>query len=468
MQPQYKKLIKNTGLFAIGTFATSLLGMLMTPLYTSVLSTSDYGAADLITITTSLLLPLVVCGVYEGILRFSLDKDADYKTIFSLGILLSLGGTLLVALFLPIISKTTIGPYKWFFITYFACCSLHTILSYFVKGIEKIRTYTIGGIIGSIVVISSNLFFLLYLKIGVYGYITSLILGHLIPSLFFIYKERLFQYLVLPSKLDHKLINAIFAYSIPIIPNGISWWIANSSDKYILNHFTDVSQVGIYAVSYKIPTIMMTIMGFFIASWQLSSVEEFGTDKSKAFYSNIYNKYVLISILLASLLIITAKPFASFLYAKDFFIAWRFVPILVIANVFNILSSFMGTVYIGAKKTKMLSISTMAGAGANIILNFLLIPYWGAMGAALATAASYTIIYVIRTIHSRSIMTFEVNHGRDILLFILLIAQAVFVLIDCFWTIQLAVLIFVYISFYSRHMFREVAVIIVGKLKQKK
>lgn len=464
MQPQYKKLIKNTGLFAIGTFATSLLGMLMTPLYTSVLSTGDYGVADLITVTTSLLLPLVTCAVYEGIVRFSLDKNADHRTIYSLGVGLSLGGTILVALFLPLIARTTIGPYKWFFIVYFAACTLHTITSYFVKGIEKIRTYTIAGILGSIVVISSNLFFLLYLKIGVYGYITSLILGHVIPTVFFFFKERLYQYIDIPSRLDKALIKRIFIYSIPIIPNGISWWIANSSDKYILNHFADVSQVGIYAVSYKIPTIMMTIMGFFVASWQLSSVEDFGSEKSKAFFSNIYNKYVLISALLASLLIVTAKPFASFLYAKDFFVAWRFVPVLVIANIFNILSSFMGTVYTGAKKTKMLSLSTMIGAGSNILLNFILIPFIGAMGAALATAASYAVIHLIRIIHSRSIMTFEINYRRDVCLILLLIAQAALVLFDSLWAIVASIVITVSILVYCRKMFNEVLKVILEKM----
>lgn len=464
MRPQYKKLLKNTGLFAIGTFATSLLGMLMTPLYTSVLSTGDYGAADLITVTTSLLLPLVTFAVYEGIVRFSLDKNADYSTIYSLGIGLSLCGTLLVALFLPLIARTTIGPYKWFFIVYFAACSLHTITSYFVKGLEKIRTYTIAGIIGSIVVITSNLFFLLYLKIGVYGYIISLILGHVIPTVFFFFKERLYQYIDIPSRLDKALIKRIFIYSIPIIPNGISWWIANSSDKYILNHYTDVSQVGIYAVSYKIPTIMMTIMGFFVASWQLSSVENFGTEKSKAFFSDIYNKYVLISALLASLLIVTAKPFATFLYAKDFFVAWRYVPVLVIANVFNILSSFMGTVYTGAKKTKMLSLSTMIGAGSNIVLNIILIPLIGAMGAALATAASYAIIHLIRIIHSRSIMAFDINFKRDVLLLFVLMAQSFVVLTDTTWNYIVSICISIVVILLCKNVFTDISRIIRQKI----
>lgn len=465
MLPEYKKLLKNTGLFAIGTFATSLLGLLMTPLYTSILSTGDYGVADLITVTTSLLMPLVTLAVFEGIMRYSLDKNADYNTIFTLGVLLSLGGSLLVALFLPLISLTPIGEYKWFFIAYFSTNTLYTIVSYFIKGIEKIKTYTIGGVIGSFVFICSNLFFLLYLKIGVDGYILSFILGSLIPTIYFFYTEKLYQYITIPSLINKRLIKDIIIYSLPIIPNGISWWIANSSDRYILNYYADVSEVGIYSVSYKIPTIMMTIMGFFVASWQLSSVDEFGSEKSKAFFSDIYNKYVLASVMLASLLIVFAKPFASFLYAKDFFVAWQYVPVLVIANVFNILSSFMGTVYTGAKKTKMLSLSTMMGAGSNILLNFLLIPHMGAMGAAIATAFSYVVIQTFRVIHSKQIMSFDVNYKKNLFLYVLIINQAYFVIQDTVVGVIVSVLITVLVMYICRYVFADVIKIVATKTK---
>lgn len=450
MKTEYKKLIKNTGLLAIGSFATSLLGLLMIPFYTSVLSTTDYGISDLITVTSSLLFPFVSLAISEAILRFSLDKDADWKTIYSGGLWIIIIGLTIVLLFLPLVKKTAIGNYTWYFFLYFCVYCLHTITSYFVKGLEKIHTYSIAGVLNSTIVIGCNLLFLLYLKWGINGYLLSFILGHFVTFLFMFFRESLYKYITFPKYINKDILKKMLVYSLPIIPNGISWWIANSSDKYILTHYASVSDVGIYAVSYKIPTIMMTVMGFFVASWQLSSVEDFGTERSKSFFSGVYDKYVMISIILASLLIVTAKPFASFLYSKDFFTAWHYVPILIIANVFNIMATFMGTVYTGAKKTAMLSISTVIGAVVNISLNFILIPIYGAIGAAVATAISYLVMYVIRIIHTRTIMAFPINHSRDITFYCLLLVQSICVLSDTKIGIIIAIIICIILMFICR------------------
>ena len=152
------------------------------------------------------------------------------------------------------------------------------------------------------------------------------------------------------------------------------------------------------------------------------------------------------------------------LYAKDFFVAWRYVPVLVIANVFNILSSFMGTVYTGAKKTKMLSISTMIGAGSNILLNFALIPLFGAMGAAMSTVVSYAIIQLIRIVHSRRILSFEVNHSRDIFMFLLLISQACLVLTDTYLGVLISTVFTIVIFIMSKSVLLDIINVLKSKL----
>lgn len=465
MKAEYRKLIKNTGLFAIGSFATSLLGILMIPFYTSILSTEDYGISDLITVTSTLLLPFVTLAIGEAVLRFSLDTDAKWKTIYSSGIWIFSIGYLFVILLYPLIKKTPIGEYFCYFISYLGVYSIHTLTSYFVKGLERIRTYSIAGVVNSAIVIGCNLLFLLYFKWGVKGYLLSFILGHLATFLYMFFKEQLYKYITLPCFIDKTILGQMLIYSLPIIPNSVSWWIANSSDKYMLMHYADISQVGIYAVSYKIPTIMMTIMGFFVASWQLSSVEDFGTEKSKCFFSAVYNRYVMISVILASMLIVISKPLAMLLYSNNFFTAWKFVPILIIANVFNIMASFMGTVYTGAKKTAMLSISTMIGAIANILLNFILIPWLGALGAAISTALSYLMMFIVRIIHTRTIFIFPIKYNRDILLYFLIIIQSTCVMLDNNLGTILSILIVLCILYIGRPFIKDISYALIKLFK---
>lgn len=464
---EYKKLLSNTGLLAIGSFASSLLGMLLIPFYTSVLSTADYGISDLIVTTTSLLYPFTTMAISEAIMRFALDKHADRKSIYSIGLSMIGIGYIILLLCTPLIKKTTIGEYYTFFMLYYFCYCVHTITSYFVKGIEKIKIYSFAGLLNSIIVISCNLFFLLFLKIGIVGYLLSSILGHGLTALFMIVRGELYKYVIPIWRIDRVLFREMLRYSIPIIPNSISWWIANSSDKYVLNHFADVSQVGIYSISYKIPTIMMTVMGFFISAWQISAVDDFGSQKSQQFFSDIFRKCFTVNVILASFLIAFSKVIGTFLYSAEFFVAWRYVPVLVIANVFNVMASFMGTIYTSAKKTKMLSISTLLGAMINIIMNFLLIPTIGAMGAAIATAFSYFVMWIIRMINTRDIMRLTYNIKKMWVLITCLLIEVILVSTDEILTHIGSYCIFIIILILNKNAVVEVVYMIMKALLSK-
>lgn len=467
MKREYKKLLTNTGLLAIGSFASSLLGMLLTPFYTSVLSTADYGVYDLIVTTTSLLYPFATVAISEAIMRFALDKRVDRKSVYSLGLSILLIGFVAILLFSPLIKKTAIGQYHWLFILYYVSYCIHTVTSYFVKGIENIKIYSVSGLLNSAIVISCNLFFLLFLKIGIVGFLLSSILGHSITAIFMFVSARLYKYIIPFWKIDRSLSRQMIVYSIPVIPNSISWWVANSSDKYILNQFTDISQVGIYSISYKIPTIMTTVMGFFISAWQISAVDDFGSENSQKFFSDIFRKCLSVNVMLASFLIASSKLMGAFLYADDFFEAWKYVPVLIMANVFNVLASFMGTIYTSAKKTKMLSISTILGALINIAMNFVLIPWIGAMGAAIATALSYFVMWIVRMISTKSIMRLTFNVKKVIFLIFCLIIQVCLMSVDNIFTHIGSCIIFVIILIINGNMIKEIFGMIKDFLRSK-
>lgn len=450
MKKEYKKLLSNTGLFAIGSFGSSLLGMLFVPFYTSILSTAEYGISDLITTTTSLLFPFASLAISEAIMRFSLDRDSDKKTIYSTGVYIVLIGFVLVFILSNFMLNTTIGPYIIYFLLYFLCYSIHTITSYFVKGIEKIKVYAAAGIINTIIVISCNIVFLLWLKIGIIGYLLSSIIGHFITTIFMFLSARVYTFIQFPWKLDKYLIKRMLLFSIPIIPNSISWWVANSSDKYILNYYSSVSEVGIYSVSYKIPTIVMTVMGFFMSAWQLSAVSAYESEDAKSTFSDVYYKCIRLNVLVAIALMVTSKIFGSFLYSKDFFSAWRYVPTLILANVFNIQATFLGSVYTASKKTKMLSITTMVGAVSNIVLNFALIPFIGALGAAIATASSYFVMWIMRFVSSKGILDFHSSVYNDLILFLALVLECILIYQDNIWAWSLSIIVALGVVIYLR------------------
>lgn len=461
MNIKAKKLISNTALFAIGSFSSHIISFLFLPLYTSVFSQTDYGIADLIFTTSSLLYPFTTVAIGNAVMRFSLDKGKDQKFTYSIGLLVSLIGFLILLMFSPLIKMTVFGNYTPLFLLYYFFHCLSSITSSFVRGLEKVFLFSFSGILSSLVTIICNITFLLVFKMGVEGYLLAHIMTSVISFLFLFIFSKSYRYLMLPWKIDFGLAKRMLKFSIPIVPNSISWWFANYVDRYMLSFFASVSCLGMYAVAQRIPSIISVIMSFLISAWEISAVENFGSDESKKTFSSFYNKYFMITFLGSAALIVMAKPIAFILYRGDFFEAWKYSSMLVIANLFYLLSAFFGTIYTTGKQTSILSVSTTVAAVANILLNLVLIPRFDIIGAIVATVASYVIVFLIRIINTKKIIEFYINLKRDIILIILLIGMFCLSVIDTIVSWSVCVVLFAgLLVVYRKFIFDLLSVVI--------
>lgn len=130
-------------------------------------------------------------------------------------------------------------------------------------------------------------------------------------------------------------------------------------------------------------------------------------------------------VVLCSVLIAISKLLATFLYSNAFYEAWIYVPFLLIANVFGAISGFAGGIFSAAKDSKIYSVSTLIGAGANIVFNLILVYSIGVIGAAISTMVSYFIVWVIRLYTMKKYISFEIALLRDCLAYLILVVQSV-------------------------------------------
>ena len=135
-------------------------------------------------------------------------------------------------------------------------------------------------------------------------------------------------------------------------------------------------------------------------------------------------------VVVCSGIIVFDKLLASFLYAKDFYIAWKYAPWLTIAIVFGAMSGYIGGFFAAVKDSKIFAKSTVYGAITNVILNLILTPIMGALGAAIATAVSYFEVWIFRYLHSRRYIKIRVNIFRDLITYFLLVCQSIILLIE--------------------------------------
>lgn len=426
MKNKYKYLLKNVGLLLISNFGSKILSFILIPIYTSILSTSEYGTYDLYNTTVALLVPIFTLNIVEAVMRFSLEKHNDRASIFTIGLKYFLSATVIVAI-LCITNKIfniipIFNTYFIYFILLFFSQVLYDLLSQFSRGIEQVNKVAIAGFINSISIITINILMLVVLKTGLDGYFWANILGCIIPSIYLIISLKIWNYIDFKKHKTNE--KEMTTYSKPLIFNTISWWITNVSDRYIVTWICGVAANGIYSIAYKIPSILNVCQTIFNQAWTISAVKEFD-QKNSAFYINIYNLYNCFMVIVCSLLIIFNKLIAALLFEKEFYTAWIFAPFLMISVVFGAMSGLMGGIFCASKDSKMFAKTTLVGATINIIFNYILVRIYGPIGAAISTLLSYVVVWLLRYIKTRKIINFNINIKRDIVAYIVLLIQAI-------------------------------------------
>lgn len=424
---KYKELSLNTLLFTISSFGSKLISFLLVPLYTYTLSTQDYGTVDLLNTTIQLLIPFLTINIQDAVLRFSLDSDYEKDEVIGVGIKITFISSILLAIILYVIksmdSKPIDNKYLLYLFLSYVFGSLFNIFSMYLKGKNRIKILTFGGVLNTFITCILNVFLLLWLKKGVTGYLLANLSGLMITVIFLLIIGEIYKDVKFSS--SKSLCRLMVKYSFPLVLNSLAWWINNASDRYILTYFCGASLNGVYSVAYKIPTILSTIQNIFYSAWSISAITEFDKNDNDGFMGNIYTMYSCVSILGCSILLIGNYYIAQLLYSKDFFVAWSYVPPLLIGTVFNGLALVEGCIFTAAKKTAGVTKTTIYGALVNTLFNFILIPYYGAYGAAFATMIGYFTTWFIRSLNLKSIIQMKVNWKYQILIIILLFLQLI-------------------------------------------
>ena len=410
---KYKTLLSNTFLISLGTFGSKLLTFVMVRFYTGVLTPADYGTADLIMQTANLLLPLVSLGITNGVFRFALDRKEQRRSIFTIGFYTILLGSLILLAALPLLSNSeSLREYTLLIGVYTLASCLHSLCAQYIRAEGKTALFAVQGIINTALVIGFNITFLLVFRMGVFGYVMSVVAADGICTLFLVLREKLWK-LWLP-KPEGQLWNAMLRYSIPLIPATIFWWITSVSDRYMVAYFLGTDANGLYAVACKIPTVLTLLSTIFMEAWQFSAIQEATGDREVhiRFYTQVWSAFLAVMVMAGSVIIVLCRLEIRMLSTQQYYEAWKYIPTLSMAMVFSAFSSFMGSVYVVTEKSRLSLWTALWSALANIFLNSLLIPRIGIQGAAIATLASYVLCFAIRAVTSRRLIPFTLFTPR--------------------------------------------------------
>lgn len=425
-----KKLIKNTGILAIGTLLSKVLSFFLIPLYTASLSTDDYGRVDVLQTVAYLLLPIVSLELASATFRFLIDCDRDKskREVISSSTFMQLINCV-AFLFISFIINCFIRiGYFGLFVLYFISMILLNHLQYIIRGFSKNKLFSIVSLAVSSLLLALNIFFIAVLRCQADAILVAGIISNTVGIIIASICISLWKYIDV-KMFSPKTLKEMLKYSFPLIPNEISWWIANASDRLIIRWFIGVSSNGIYAVANKIPAIYTSLFTIYNLALVESVSKEANSKDFSKYVNEVFKKSFKLFGCICLLIIIAVSIVSGVLLGNNYVEAYNHIFILMIAIFFNSLCSIIGSILTGLKDSKTIGLTTSLGALVNIVINLSLVDLLGLYAASISTFVSYVIIFILRYTkvlkHVR--LSFPIAFIARLVLMTLLVSAAYFI-----------------------------------------
>lgn len=465
-----RDLTKNTVIISFGTVLPRLASIITLPILTASLTKAEYGTYDLINTLIALLLPIVTLQIQMAAFRFIIsNKDNENEKIKIItNIFFFIAVTTILALTILYFSLYKLSVVDRILIcVYFFADIYFVALQQVVRGLALNVLYTKSTIIRSVVNVIFIFITLSVLDSSLTGVLISMSIATIVGMIILYINGQIRKYLDF-NQLSKKTIAQMISYSWPMIPNSLSLWVMNLSDRILITGFLGLEANAIYAIANKIPSLFSVVQSAFVLAWQENASIASKDQDAGAYYSVVFKN--IFSILIGCMsILIAATPFLfMFLIKGDYEDSYYQMPILLLGMLFSSLASFMGGIYVAHMKTKSVGITTVIAALINFSLNFLLIPKIGLFAASTSTTISYLFLSIYRMYDIQKFQKIEYENSKNIMLIIILILMSIFTFIKTpvFYIVNIIIsLVLVY--FLNMDMLLITLRIVKGKIKSK-
>lgn len=458
-----KNLAKNTIIYFTGTFGSKLLSFLLLPLYANYLTQSAYGDYDLINTVIQLVYPMITFMLDNAMYTFLINPDQynrDEIVSFALRVFLINSAVTISAC--AIVSRFyTIKYFPWI-IAWMISVSFYNLMIQICRGYNRPPVYSASGILLTAVTLIGNIIGIAVLKLDYISLIVSNIAAHLGAGFFLEYRLHIWKSIkteVTTLELKRKLL----LYSIPLIPNTVSWWVINVSDRMMITYFMNSAANGIYAMASKIPAILTVIHSIFSLAWADDIMTSSSLEESANYANTIYNKYITAIIGITTILVCGNRLIFEYIIGGNFVEAYQYTYFLYLGCIFSALASCLGAFYGYHKKSMNISIGSAAAALINIVVNFFFIPLFGIQAAGISTCLGFLTMWIIRLIGLRDIVKIRITFFNKLLCLVFVPLYFVVYVDGMVWNLLLILVGVVFALMINYKIVREITDF--GKLK---
>lgn len=461
------KLIKNTVIIAVGNICTKCISFFMLPLYTSILTTEEYGTLDIISTYVMLFTIVLTLQFEQALFRYLIEsrdnKEQQKKYIATSMWTIVLINIIFLMIFIPVLRYNRY-QYMWELIVWTILSCFHAVLLQIPRGFGNNLIYTVGSFINGSLNVILNVFFIAIFRLGIVGMLYANIVSLIVSIIYLFFYFRIWRYIKLKN-FDKNYLKILIYYAFPLIPYTLCWWIISASDRWIINIFLGSSANGIYSIAYKFPAIFAIVIGIFQTAWTESAAENIESEDREKYYQSIIDKSIRFYSS-GSMMIIGVIPFIFlFLIKNDFTDAYNYIPILMLSSLLHGVSSMYGSIYFAYKKTKEVAWTAAISAILNVLINLIFIRKIGLYAAVFSTFIAYIVAILIRQKDIQKLTPISLNRKYLIIEAVMYII----VFIGYYSKIKVVQIILLIVLFpYSIYQNKEIILAIVYKFLKKR
>ncbi|RPI13540.1 MAG: hypothetical protein EHM58_18310 [Ignavibacteriae bacterium] len=280
---------------------------------------------------------------------------------------------------------------------------------------QKAKIYTFINITGVIVNLIFNILFIVILRKGIEYIFYAQIISYLyIFIISFVSVRKFFN-----VKVDFLTIKKLTKFAHSFLYYGLFLISLDIIDRFFLSYFYDESTVGVYSACYRIGMVMNLLISGFRTAWIPFFMTMKDEENNKEVFSKVFSYFVYAGMLLFLVIALFANDIVRIhignfylILAKDYWSGLVIIPYILLSYfIFGLYTNLNIASYF-ENKISYLIISSCCGFAANILLNIILIPSYGIIGAAIATALSYFIMFIVLYILSQKVFYIKYQWGR--------------------------------------------------------
>ncbi len=404
-------LAKSTFIISIGTFLPKLASFITLPILTGCLTKEQYGTYDIITVLVSLYLPSLTLQVKSAAFRFLLDVREDkikqkkiITNIISLTVPISVISLLILLLFLPGASYAV----KLWICGYYLADILVNTVRQIARGLGKNLDYSISAIISAFGKMTFAVIFVWGLKWGLTGGTIALCLASLMSLIYITCRLKIWKYIDF-KLLDKNVTKSMLGYSWPIVPNEMSLWVMNMSDRLIVTEVLGITVNAVYAAATKIPQLINLAQSALNLAWQECAALSVKDKDSSDYYTEMFNTMLKLQGGVFGVVIGSAPILFKILIKGSYEEAYAQIPILCAGLFFSGMAIYLGGIYLAFKASKSVGFTTIGAAVINIIVDISLIKFIGIYAASISTLVSYICLFIFRSVNIQKLTKIKYN-----------------------------------------------------------